>query len=465
MTLNEFLVMVRKRWVAICALTALGFGGAIAVNQLVVPQYQATTRLFVATPMGYDSAYEIFQAGASAERRVISYARLLSGETLAQRVIDKLNLGITAKNMQSRITAKAPPNTVLLELSVRDSSATRARDIANALSEEFTTMVAELEKPPGSRNPRVAVTIQQPSALPDRPVTPNKLRNVLLGTLAGLGLGIGLAYLREILDNTVHTRQRLEHITDAALLASIPIDPERRDHAAIDFPGDTSYIAEEFRSLRTNLRFCDVDNPPRVFVVTSALPAEGKTTTSINLALALAEAGHEVLLVDADMRRPRVHEYLNLVGSVGLSSVLADDVSPDDAVQRTEFPNLSVMAAGPLPPNPSELLGSAATQKLLSRLRGSFDYIVLDSSPLLAVSDTAALAVSADGVLMLARFAKTKRNDLAHAVDKLAKSGARVLGSVFSMVPHKAFGYYGYYGYYGYGRGESGAGRHESAAA
>ena len=195
------------------------------------------------------------------------------------------------------------------------------------------------------------------------------------------------------------------------------------------------------------MQFLAVDNPPRVIVVTSSMPNEGKSTTAINIALALAEAEHNVVLVDGDMRRPKLDKYLDLVGSVGFSTVLSGRASLDEVLQKTRFPGLTVLTSGAVPPNPSELLGSLAAKKLLNELRAQFDYVIVDSSPLLAVTDAAILAASADGVLIMARFGQTKREQLAHAVGKLEDVGAPLLGAVFTMTPARGRSYsYSYYG-------------------
>jgi len=196
------------------------------------------------------------------------------------------------------------------------------------------------------------------------------------------------------------------------------------------------------------LQFLEVDNPPRVLVVTSSLPNEGKTTTAINLALALAEAEHNVVLVDGDMRRPKLDKRLDLVGKVGLSTVLAGRVALEDVLQKSRFPGLTVLTSGAVPPNPSELLGSLAAKKVMSEMRARFDYVIVDSSPLLAVTDAAILAAASDGVLVIARFAETKRDQLAHAIGNLRNVGAPILGAVFTMTPAHGKGSYNY-SYYG----------------
>jgi receptor protein-tyrosine kinase len=268
--------------------------------------------------------------------------------------------------------------------------------------------------------------------------------------LGGL-LGVGIAFLREQLDNTVKNRENLELLTGAGVVGIVPFDKNRRDNPAIVFETDNSVAAESFRKLRTNLQFLSVDHPPRLIVITSSVPNEGKSTTSINVALAIAEAGSNVLLVDGDMRRPSLNKYLDIVGSVGFSTVLSGGASLDEALQESRFPRLTVLAAGAAPPNPSELLGSLAAKKTLDELRTRFDYVIVDSPPLLAVTDSAILAAEADGALLLVRAEKTKRDQIAHAVGMLHDVGATLLGTVLTMAMPRGSVAYRYNYYYQYG--------------
>ncbi len=451
MSLQDFARLVRTRWLMIAAVTLLGVLAATAVTLVTTPQYQASTRLFVASTTG-DSANERFQGNRLSQERVLSYTELLQGQTLAQRTADKLNLDISANELRSKVKATAKPDTVLINVSILDASPVRARDIANALSDEFVVMVRELETPgPGDR-PDARVVVEQRASVPETPVVPKKARNITLGLIFGVTLGVAAAVLRDLLDNTVKDRETLEEITGVGIVGAIPLDKERRTQPAISFDRDNSAIAEAFRKLRTNLQFLAVDNPPRVIVLLSSAPSEGKTTTAINLALALAEADKNVVLVDGDMRRPSLDKYLDLVGSVGFSTVLSGGASLGDVLQETKFPRLTVLAAGPTPPNPSELLGSQAARKLLDELRSQFDYVIVDSAPLLAVTDGAILATVADGALIIAKYGETKREQMAHAVGTLRDVGASLLGAVLTLVPLRGTGTYSYsysYSYYG----------------
>lgn len=390
------------------------------------------------------SLAELYQGNRLSQERVTSYTELITGETVAQRTIDKLGIGVSADKLQENVTARAKPDTVLIDVSVVDESPVRARDIANTLSDEFVAWVSELETPEGAARPDARVVVEQRASIPSEPIVPRTARNIGVGLALGLLLGIAIAVVRDSLDNTVKSKETVEELTGSGLVGSIPLDKERRRQAAIPFDVDNSPIAESFRKLRTNLQFLAIDNPPRVIVVTSSLPGEGKSTTAINTALALAEAEHNVVLVDGDMRRPTLHKYLDLLGQVGFSTVLSGRASLDEALQKTRFPGLTVLTSGAIPPNPSELLGSMTAKKLLNELRTRFDYVVLDSTPLLAVTDAAILAAGADGVLLITRYGHTKREQLVHAVSSLSSVGAHLLGAVLTIVPTRGSSSYSY---------------------
>ena len=453
MNLHDLARVMRTRWMTVAATILAGLAGAIAVTLMTTPLYQASTRLFVSTTVGA-SASELYSGNRLSQDRVSSYTELLKGQTLAQRTIDKLGLNITSEEFQEKVKASAKLDTVLISVQIRDASPVRARDIANALSDEFVVMVRELETPKPGSQPDARVVVEQRATIPESPVAPRTAMNVAIGLVFGLTAGVGLAVLRDHLDNTVNDQQVLEDVTGVSVVGIIPTDKERQNCPAITFETDRSAVAEAFRKLRTNLQFISVDDPPSVFLVTSSAPSEGKTTTAINIALALAEAEHDVALVDADMRKPSIAKYLDLVGSVGFSTVLSGTAELSEVLQESKFPRLTVLAAGPNPPNPSELLGSQAAGTVLKELKERFDYVIIDTPPLLAVTDAAVLAPRADGVLVMSRFGETKRDQLGQAISAHRSVGATILGAVFTLTPtRKGSGYY--YNYYNYAYGES----------
>lgn len=450
MDINDFLKAIKTRWLTVFVTAMLATLATVAYTLHQTPQYQASTRLFVSTVAG-NSVSDLYSGNRLAQDRVLSYAQLIMGENLAQRTVDRLNLDMTAATVKAKVTAQARPNTVLIDVSVVDSSPVQARDIANALSDEFVIMVRELETPAQGAKPDARVVVEQRATVPSSPVSPKKKRNLAVGVFLGAMLGIGLALLRDLLDNTVKNRETLERVAGASVVGVVPFDKGRREHAAISFDTDNSPVAEAFRKLRTNLQFLSVDNPPRLIVITSSTPNEGKSTTAINIALSLAEADHTVLLVDGDMRRPSLAKYLGLVGSAGFSNLLSGAASLGDVLQQSQFPRLTVLAAGATPPNPSELVGSMTAKKVLRDLREHFDFVIIDTPPLLAVTDGAILAAESDGAIVLVRAGQTKRDQLAQGIGILNDVGATVLGSVLSMVPARGGSSYSYY-QYDYGR-------------
>lgn len=421
----------------------LGLLGAIVASLLTTPLYRASTRLFVSTSTG-GSLTDLYSGTLYSQERVTSYRQLITGETLAQRTIDKLDLGMSPGLLRGRVTATAKADTVLIDVSVLDESPVRARDIANTMSDEFVGLVRELETPSSGTAPDARVVVEQRATVPQKPVVPAKKRNIAVGVGLGLLIGVGLAFVRERLDNTVKDRESLEHITGVGLIGTIPFDKVRQNRPGSSFHGDRSAIAEAFRKLRTNLQFLAVDNPPRVIVVTGSAPTEGKSTTAINIAMALADAGKNVVLVDGDLRRPMLDQYLGLVGAAGLSTVLSGAALLSEVIQTTKFPRLALLASGATPPNPSELLGSQAAKRILAELGAHFDYVIVDSPPLLVVTDGAILAANSDGAVVVAQFERTKREQLAHSVGILQDVGASLLGVVLNMAPKRGSDTYYY---------------------
>jgi len=443
--IRDYLRILRNRWKLITAMLALGVLAALAFSLLTTPKYAASTQLFVSTT-GQESTTAAYQGGLFSQQRVTSYSELIQGQQVAQRVVDTLKLPVGAAQVASEVSVNVKTDTVILGVTVTDPSPERARDIANALSQQFTQLVTELETPQGSTSAAAKVTVVQQASLPTTPVVPQTTRNIALGAVVGLLLGIGLAVLRDRLDNTVKDRREVVEATQAAVIGTVPFDSDRPKHPLASFGEGHSSSAEAYRQVRTNLQFLDVDNPPRAMVITSAVPNEGKTTTALNLAFALGESGNRVVLVEADLRRPRLAKYLQLVENVGMTNVLSGTAELDDVLQPTVNPSVTLLASGPHPPNPSELLGSSRLQTLLATLRGRFDYIVFDAPPLLPVTDAAVLTAHADGAILVARHGHTERDKLGRAAESLRSVDARVLGTILNMIPVKSSGYdYAYY--------------------
>ncbi|MBY4036020.1 polysaccharide biosynthesis tyrosine autokinase [Rhodococcus fascians] len=444
MEMQDYLRILKARWIVIAVTVVVAVLGALGASLLTTPQYESSARMFVSTSGG-TSVSETYQGNLASQQLVTSYSELVTSEALAARVLDVLPLNMSPAQLAGKVKASSTPDTVLFNITATDPSPAVARDIANATASQLMAQVRELETPEDGGVPSAGVKTFQEASAASTPVRPNTKRNLALGAAVGLLLGIALAVLRDRLDNTIKGRREIEAISGKALVGTIPFDKERKAHPAVDFQDLTqSASAEAFRELRTNLQFLEVDHPPRVIVVTSAIPSEGKTTTAVNLAVALAEAGHHVALVEGDLRRPRVSKYMGLIGSVGLSTVLAGQATVEEVLQPTKYEGLQAMASGPIPPNPSELLGSEASRALLVELRSRFDYVIVDGAPLLPVTDSAVLTTHADGALLVTRYGHTKSNELARAIGNLETIGAHVLGVVLALTPSKKGDMYSY---------------------
>jgi len=256
--------------------------------------------------------------------------------------------------------------------------------------------------------------------------------------------------LRTVLDTRIHSLHDIATVTEAPVLGGIAFDPDAKARPLIVHADPRNPRAESFRSLRTNVQFLNVEGGSSRYVVTSSGPGEGKSTTTANLAISLAETGARVALIDGDLRLPKVADYMGIEGAVGLTDVLIGRVELVDAMQKWGRGNLFVLPAGRIPPNPAELLGSTAMDRVLAALSEHFDYVLIDSPPLLLVTDAAVLTKKATGALLVTASGATKRPELQGAVSSLDRAGADLLGIVVTMLPTKGPDSYGY-GTYVYG--------------
>lgn len=296
---------------------------------------------------------------------------------------------------------------------------------------------------------------------PTKPFKPNKELNLLLACLVGLFLGVGLAFFCEYLDNTVKTPEDVEELVRLPSFGLIPeISKKRRQllGAGQSYPVELithgqprSMLAEAYRNIRTSLLLSFSERPPQTIVISSPNPAEGKSTTSVNTAIALSQTGARVIIIDADMRKPRLHQILARRNGLGLSNFLSGRTSLDSIIIPTRIPNLSFIPAGPLPPNPSELIGSSIFKKMIHSLKEKFDHVIFDSPPVLAFADTTVLSTLVDGVVLVVLAGQTPKETLQKAKEVLYQVEARILGVVINRVNvrHSDYNHYYYHYYYG----------------
>ncbi len=349
------------------------------------------------------------------------------------------------------IVQKVKLDTIQYE-SLKNEIATRRQNLAELVSRQSQTETSGQLREAGASNIRVV----DRAVPPEHAAKPRKALNLALSLLLGLLLGVGMAFLLHYLDNTIKSEQDIaRYAPGAAILGHIPLYQPLRvveGDAALPAKPDLashaeprSVFAESFKNLRTSLLLASADHPPRHIVVTSCEPGDGKSTIAVNLATVLTQMGKRVVLVDADLRRPRIHRGLALRNGVGLSSYLSGNVAVDDLFQSTDIPHLSVVTSGPIPPNPSELVESPRLLELLAEVAArGFDHVVFDSPPTIQVADSVILGTKTDATLVVVRAGMTRREALTQGVDRLRQSRVRLAGTVLNAVTERTGYYYRY---------------------
>lgn len=437
MELRDYLAVLRKRWIAVALVTVLGLVIAAGASLLMTPQYEARARLYVAVISG-DNVGELTQTATYAESQLASYAEIATSPLVLEPVSAQAGTPVLADS----ITVTPGNGTSILDIVATHEDPANAASIANMVSEQLMFTIQEVTPAPAGEE-LVSAQVMQTAVAPSLAVQSNVPMNLALGLMAGLAVGLGIAVIREVLDTRVRTERDVESLTEVPILGVVRYDEKESEHPLYMVRTPSSYRAEAMRRLRTNLQFVDLGGQ-RSIVVTSSLPGEGKSTTSVNLAIALADSGQRVVLVDCDLRRPDVANYTGLEGRAGLTTALIGQAELDDVIQPWLDGKLDVLTSGQLPPNPSELLGSMAMKKALEELSKAYDVIVIDSPPLLPVADSALLTKIAGGALVVVGADRIHKSQLSQALHNLETVDAKVLGAVLNKVSDSKMGGYTY---------------------
>lgn len=448
MELRDYLRIIRRGWLIITLATLAGIGAAATISLLQTPQYEANTRLYVSTDSASTVA-ELGQGTTYTQQIVESFVEVTTTPRVLQPVIDDLGLEQTPAQLAEAVTVTTQTNTVLMEIGVVDEDPEMAAEVADAVTQSLISVVGEITPGSSGGDSPVSVEVLQDAVAPESPIAPRVPLNIALGLLIGLGAGLGIAILREVLDTRIRGEHDVSAVTAAPVLGGIVFDTEARKRPLVVQVDPKSPRAESFRTLRTNLQFLEVGESNRSFVITSSIQGEGKSTTVANTAITMQEAGQKVLVIDADLRRPRIAKYFGLEGAVGLTNVLIGKVDLADVVQYWGPHDLAVLPAGDIPPNPSELLGSSTMEALLRFVEGEFDVVLIDSPPLLPVTDAVVLSTRATGAIIVVAAGKTHRRELKGAITSLENVGSKLFGVIPTMLPTKGPDAYGY-GRYGH---------------
>ena len=364
---------LRRHRLLVLAAVVLGVVAAGLLTSLTPRTYTSSTKLFVSAVHGTDPA-AAYEGNLFTQQRVTSYVEIFTNPQLAEQVVDELRLSMSPEALAGEVTASATTGTVVLDVSVTDGNARQAQRIAASLGRQFTARVTALEQPDGAATSAVAVRTLQPATYSATPVGPDLVGNLWRGGAIGLVVGLLLALLRGRLDRRVRTDAQVREAADVGLLGRVPDDRALgREHVVTALPASSPTV-DAHRAIAAGLQ-TDGGIRRQVLLVAGCLPGEGASTVAVNVALSLARLGDRVLLVDADLRRPRAARHLGVADGPGLTEVLAGTVPVETAVQRGGGGLLAVLPAGAMHANPGDLLGSAGMRALVEELRGSYDVV------------------------------------------------------------------------------------------
>lgn len=432
MDFSEYLGALKRCWVLLFVLTLLGGAAGFGYARSTPPMYKASSSIFVSTQRGATPS-ELVQGSTYTQNLIQSYAELARLPSVLEPVILRLRLTTTPELLADSVAASAPLNTVLIEITVTDSSPEQAALIANAVTDSLASTVQGISPKTAAGTPAVAMQQVAEAQAPKFPFAPNTKLLTLTGAVIGLVLAAIYALGGELLDTRIKSLKDLRRVTDLPLLGTIPTRPRRSSPDAIIMriaPHGRS--AEAYRRVAANLEYINPDATVHSVVVTSAVEGEGKSLTAVNLALALSEKFDRVLLVDADLRQPRIAHYCQIEGAAGLSKVLAGTAELRDVI--VTWSGIDILPSGTVPPNPNQLISSEAMAALIRTCTAEYDIVVIDSAPLLPVTDTLPLSRITDGAVLVTRAYATRRGLLGSALDAIEGVNGHVLGMVLNGV-------------------------------
>jgi capsular exopolysaccharide synthesis family protein len=444
--MHGWLRLARRRWWIVSLAMVLSGAMAFAYQDRQEVQYAAsTTLLIISSVPDTGNQYTTLQAS---ERLADTYRLLIETSPVLDRVVSELNLPYGAYVLGDKISTTTLGETQLVEVTVTDSVPEQAALIANTLADQFQTYITDrIDSRIGAQ-----VEIAEPASIPSEPFAPRTKLWLTLGVFIGLVLGALVVTLLEFLDNTVKSHQDIEVLVGAPVLARVPKSTGRggtEEVFALWQP--RSIAAEAIRLLRTNLEFASATRPIGVLAVSSAGPQEGKSLVAANLAVVMAQAGLRTLLIDADLRKPSQHILFEVENRKGLTTLV---MHPNSGWQETAravaVPSrLSLISSGPIPPNPSDLLQSERFSDLLASIRQEVDYVILDTPPILSVTDALVVASCSDALILVCRDGKTRIDALTQAAQAAMQGNIRVAGVVLNRVKDQrsAYLYSRYYGH------------------
>jgi succinoglycan biosynthesis transport protein ExoP len=401
-------------------------GGAVLATKLTTPEYQTSAKLIVNGSSNVSVADELTNRQLAIERAT-AFAQIVSTGPAVHAALKEAQTaeGPFSSSGSPVISGSSSGTDPFVVINVEDTDPRRAQAVANAFVKVLPNVLARLNQ--STTEPHEIESLN-PATFPTTPVSPKALQNLLIGFALGIVLGAGAAFVLESLDRRLKDSDDVETATGLTVLGVVPFDMPGEATPAESHP--MSVRSEAYRKVRTNLAFVNEGGTPKSIIITSAASSEGKTSLAVNLAIAGARAGQRVVLVDADLRRPMVHTYLQITDQPGLVDVLAGTTELSDAIRFTEKGHFDVLTSGPVPSNPNELIGSETMLKTIRQLELDYSTVIIDTPPVLPVADALHLSVCVDAVVIVTRLGETTRDRLRRAKEGLVNVHANIVGVV-----------------------------------
>ncbi|MFF2244489.1 polysaccharide biosynthesis tyrosine autokinase [Arthrobacter sp. NPDC058130] len=434
MELSEYGRAIARGWLIVLLCLLAGVAVAWGVTERATPVYQSTVKFYVVSPPS--AGQSSLQSLELSRGRIASYASLIKSDKFVEKLVSSSSTGLTAADIAQSVSASADQDTLMLTVVVSLPDQAKALEIAREIVAGLNSALDDVGagRTQSGGGQTVLNVVAGPTDEAD-PVSPRLSLNLALGALLGLGAGIGVAVARRMTDHTLRTPEEVEDASGLPLLARVPASTQARQFSAVLERRPASLLDEAARRLRTNIEHLPALPASGVVLITSARGGEGKTTVALMLARAWAEAGEKVLLVETDLRFPRLESDLKLGNALGLADVLAGRAALPRVIQKTASERLRILAAGSVPENPTELLASQAMAAALGEMRGSYSRVILDAPAMQPFSDAALLAVQADSTVLVVRYQKVTRELLGASLRNLELVKGTVAGAVLNALP------------------------------
>jgi polysaccharide biosynthesis transport protein len=438
-------LLIKHIWKIIIATIICGILGYVISTYFIVEKFESSSLMYISSnknaAAGEDLTYNEYNLNI---KLVNSYSALCKTDRILNKVLDETGLDISLGSISYMISVNSVNNTEIIEIVVKNENPETATIIANAVAVVFTREIPNIIKMDN-------VQIIDYATVPISPVSPNVMMNTLIAMLVGLFLSVLIIFLVEFLDVSIKERTQLEELLDAPVFGIIPkADVPKKNNKLKNGLISSPALKEAFVRLASNIGFLNITPKSVAIVLTSALMTEGKSTVVSNLGIALARNNKKVLIIDADMRRPFIHKLFMISNRSGLSSALSSDAPWKQFVLTTQFDNLDVITAGIQPPNPMMLLSATKMKKILFEAKEIYDYVLIDTPPVLVVSDILGLCSDVDHILLVVRYKQVTMPDIHRVKEDFAQINAPLSGSILNNYePKSGKNRYGYgYGYY-----------------